>query len=212
MIEHLSWLIGTLCCDQFTQFTHQCFPLSVAPIADVEHSADGQIDQQVLLHSGVLIAEKFILRDVRNKVKRDMHNIIKMIFLLCWVDIGWLLRLFLWNEILVAVANQSVFNFNDLLQVDWHMEMDEGRIGPCGELLCLWQTPTNSASHAWQHFILIWLLGQSICSSPSTEELHDRLQWSIFFIMQGNWCIIWSKPILCSLSKVVKVKGKYCCY
>ena len=45
----------------------------------------------------------------------------------------------------------------------------EGYEGPkSGKLLWLWQTPKNCASHALQHSILIWLLGWSVYSSPST--------------------------------------------
>ena len=68
-------------------------------------------------------------------------------------------------------------------------EGDEGCNGPGGKLLRLRQTqkicsgrePWSSgygrfrryAPNEWQHSILAWLLGQSVCSSPSTKELHD---------------------------------------
>ena len=52
------------------------------------------------------------------------------------------------------------------------VEGDEGCIGPSGKLMCLWQPPKYYAAHAWHHSILVWLLDQSGCSSP-TKELHD---------------------------------------
>ena len=38
---------------------------------------------------------------------------------------------------------------------------------------CLWQIPQKYAAHAWLHFTHVWLLGQSDCSFPTTEETHD---------------------------------------
>ena len=32
--------------------------------------------------------------------------------------------------------------------------------------------PKNYATHAWHNSIVVWLLGRSSCSSPSTKELH----------------------------------------
>ena len=35
----------------------------------------------------------------------------------------------------------------------------------------------NYAAHAWLYYIPVWLLGQSVCSSPSTKELHGMALW-----------------------------------
>ena len=42
-------------------------------------------------------------------------------------------------------------------------------------------TPQKYATHAWQYSILVLLLGQSVCSSPATKELHGRIQsgWEV---------------------------------
>ena len=50
---------------------------------------------------------------------------------------------------------------------------DEGWISPSRKLLCLCYTQKIYATHAWHTSILVWLLGRSSCSSPSTKELHD---------------------------------------
>ena len=34
--------------------------------------------------------------------------------------------------------------------------------------------PKNYATHAWDNSIVVWLLGESSCSSPSTNELHGE--------------------------------------
>ena len=49
-----------------------------------------------------------------------------------------------------------------------------------GKLLYLWQT-----HNAWQHSTLVWLLGWSVCSSPSTKELHGK----IFSNYLTHWCL-----------------------
>ena len=62
---------------------------------------------------------------------------------------------------------------------------------------------TNYALHAWQHSILVWLLGQSIWLSPSTKELHGLSNfWKVLvenFLKKvaqifGNFlCLLWAK-------------------
>ena len=59
------------------------------------------------------------------------------------------------------------------------VEGDEGCIDPSGKLSCLWQTPQNYATHEWLHSIH---MGRSICSSPSTKELHG---WAM--VALGKW-------------------------
>ena len=50
------------------------------------------------------------------------------------------------------------------------VEGDEGCNGPSGKLLCLCQPPKIIQYHS----MLVWLLGRSVCSSPSsTKKLHD---------------------------------------
>ena len=57
---------------------------------------------------------------------------------------------------------------------------DEGWICPSRKLLCLCYTQKIYATHAWHTSILVWLLGRSSCSSPSTKELHvSGIQWYI---------------------------------
>ena len=65
------------------------------------------------------------------------------------------------------------------------------------------KSPQNYALHAWQHSILVWLLGQSICSSPSTKELHGLNNFLKVLVKNflkkvaqifGNFCaILWAK-------------------
>ena len=50
-------------------------------------------------------------------------------------------------------------------------EGHEGCIGPSGKLLCFWPTEKDYAAYAWQYSKHFWLLGQSSCSPPSTNEL-----------------------------------------
>ena len=50
---------------------------------------------------------------------------------------------------------------------------DEGCIGRRRKLLCFCQSPKKYVMHAWQNSIVVWLLGQFSCLSPSTKELTD---------------------------------------
>ena len=66
---------------------------------------------------------------------------------------------------------------------------DEGCISPRRKLLCLCSTPKNYATHTWHSsIIVVWLLGQSSCSSLFSNELpglggndctfsHSSLNW-----------------------------------
>ena len=86
-------------------------------------------------------------------------------------------------------AKSVSFVQNDLayLGKEHSQEGDEGwQYRPNGKLLCLWQTPQKYASRAWHYSIPVWLLGQSVCSSPSTKELHDPMHQSIFFLPQQS--------------------------
>ena len=39
---------------------------------------------------------------------------------------------------------------------------------------CGYDNPKKYAAHAWQHSILVWLLGRSVFSSPSTKNLYGQ--------------------------------------
>ena len=48
------------------------------------------------------------------------------------------------------------------------------------ESCCVYVKPKNYATHAWDNSLIVWLLGRSSCSSPSTKELHgvgDQSGW-----------------------------------
>ena len=59
--------------------------------------------------------------------------------------------------------------------------------------------PKNYATRAWHNSIVVWLLGQSSCSSPSTKELHAlRHSWgtpgwvdTLIVLQQRNWYCSW---------------------
>ena len=63
-----------------------------------------------------------------------------------------------------------------------------------GKLLYLWQT-----HNAWQHSTLVWLLGWSVCSSPSTKELHGK----IFSNYLTHWCL--NEPRSVTANKRIKL-------
>ena len=66
---------------------------------------------------------------------------------------------------------------------------DEGCIGPSKKLLFM-LNQKNYATHAWHNAIIVWLLGLSSCSSPSTKELHGYVGT---FGPHISWCPTWSK-------------------
>ena len=43
--------------------------------------------------------------------------------------------------------------------------------------------PKMYAKHAWNNFIVVWLLGRSCCSSPSSKELHGYTNWLKIFML-----------------------------
>ena len=61
------------------------------------------------------------------------------------------------------------------------------------------KSPQNYALHAWQHSILVWLLGQSIWSSPSTKELHGLSNF-------------WKVLVENFLKKVAQIFGNFLCH
>ena len=68
------------------------------------------------------------------------------------------------------------------------VEGDEGWIRPSKKLLCLCSTQKNNATHSWHNSKVVWLLGWSSCSSPSTKELHGLCLWGFL----AGLCTIFS--------------------
>ena len=71
-------------------------------------------------------------------------------------------------QIGISVAGNSLLYLGMELFSSWRWRLDR----PNQKAVVFKFNSKNYARHAWHDSIVVWLLGRSSCSSPSTKELH----------------------------------------
>ena len=93
-----------------------------------------------------------------------------------------------WNA-LVALRPPSVHSGGLLDSWSSLVEGNERCLGPRGNLLCFWHTQNNMKHMNGNIPCLFDFLGWSVCSSPSTKELHTRFQSRVIHRAPTNFYV-----------------------